>query len=213
VVGEVSVSAILEDGNRQMRIVILGAPGSGKGTQATMLVERLEIPHISTGALLRNAAKRGTELGLQAKALIDRGELVSDSIMLEMIEERLGRDDVADGFILDGYPRNVAQAKSLDIVLERLNRPADEAILIDVDTEQLIRRIAKRATEEGRSDDTEETVRNRMRIYAEQTAPVADYYAERGLLTRVLGDGCKEEVQERILSVLNTNVTSAVSTG
>jgi adenylate kinase len=196
-----------------MRIVILGAPGSGKGTQATMLVERLEIPHISTGALLRNAAKRGTELGLQAKALIDRGELVSDSIMLEMIEERLGRDDVADGFILDGYPRNVGQAKSLDTVLERLNKPVDEAILIDVDTEQVIKRIAKRATEEGRSDDTEETVRNRMRIYAEQTAPVADYYAERGLLTRVLGDGRKEEVQERILSVLNTNVSSAVSTG
>jgi len=196
-----------------MRIVILGAPGSGKGTQATMLVERLGIPHISTGALLRNAAKRGTELGLQAKSLIDRGELVPDSIMLEMIEERLGREDVADGFILDGYPRNVGQAKSLDIVLERLNKPANEAILIDVDTEQVIRRIAKRATEEGRSDDTEETVRNRMRIYAEQTAPVADYYAESGLLTKVLGDGCKEEVLERILSVLNISTSSTCTTG
>ena len=196
-----------------MRIVILGPPGSGKGTQATMLVERLGIPHISTGALLRNAAKRGTELGLQAKSLIDRGELVPDSIMLEMIEERLGREDVADGFILDGYPRNVGQAKSLDTVLERLNKPANEAILIDVDTEQVIRRIAKRATEEGRSDDTEETVRNRMRIYAEQTAPVADYYAERGLLTKVLGDGCKEEVLERILSVLNISASSACATG
>ena len=103
--------------------------------------------------------------------------------------------------------------KSLDTVLERLNKPVDEAILIDVDTEQVIRRIAKRATEEGRSDDTEETVRNRMRIYAEQTAPVADYYAERGLLTKVLGDGCKEEVLERILSVLNISASSACTTG
>jgi adenylate kinase len=196
-----------------MRIVILGPPGSGKGTQATLLVERLKIPHISTGALLRNAAKRGTELGLQAKSIIDRGELVPDSIMLEMIEERLAREDVADGFILDGYPRNVGQAKSLDAVLERLNKPADEAILIEVDTEQVIKRIAKRAIEEGRSDDTEETVRNRMRVYAEQTAPVADYYAERGLLTRVLGDGCKEEVLERILSVLKVSAPLVCSTG
>ena len=192
-----------------MRIVLLGAPGSGKGTQATLLAERFAIPHISTGALLRNAAKRGTELGLQAKSIIDSGELVPDSIMSDMIEERLGRDDVASGFILDGYPRNVAQARSLEIVLERLNKPADEAIHIDVDPEQIIKRIAKRAKVEGRSDDTVKTVRNRMRVYAEQTAPVADFYAENGLLTRVLGDGNKEEVFERILSVLNTQATCA----
>lgn len=191
-----------------MRIVLLGPPGSGKGTQATMLVEQLKLPHISTGALLRNAAKRGTALGLQAKAITDKGELVPDDIMSDMIEERLGRDDVANGFILDGYPRNVAQAESLDAMLERLNTPADEAIHIDIDPEQIIKRIAKRAKEEGRSDDTEETVRNRMRVYEEQTAPVADYYAERGLLTRVLGNGDKEEVLQRILSVLNLNSTS-----
>jgi len=192
-----------------MRIVLLGAPGSGKGTQATMLVEQLGVPHISTGALLRNAAKRGTELGLQAKSIIDRGELVPDSIMSDMIEERLSRDDIANGFILDGYPRNVAQAKSLDIMLARLNRPADEAIHIDVDPEQIIKRIAKRAKEEGRSDDTVTTVRNRMRVYAEHTAPVADYYAERGLLTRVLGDGRKEEISQRILSALRINAASS----
>ena len=191
-----------------MRIVLLGPPGSGKGTQATMLVERLKLPHISTGALLRNAAKRGTALGLQAKAITDKGDLVPDDIMSDMIEERLSRDDVANGFILDGYPRNVAQAESLDAMLERLNTPADEAIHIDIDPEQIIKRIARRAKEEGRSDDTEETVRNRMRVYDEQTAPVADYYAERGLLTRVLGNGDKEEILQRILSVLNLNPTS-----
>lgn len=191
-----------------MRIVLLGPPGSGKGTQATMLVERLKLPHISTGALLRNAAKRGTALGLQAKAITDKGELVPDDIMSDMIEERLSRDDVANGFILDGYPRNVSQAESLDAMLERLNTPADEAIHIDIDPEQIIKRIARRAEEEGRSDDTEATVRNRMRVYDEQTAPVADYYAERGILTRVLGNGDKEEILQRILSVLNLNPTS-----
>ena len=190
-----------------MRIVILGAPGSGKGTQAKMLVGELEVPHISTGVLLRNAAKRGTELGLLAKSIIDQGELIPDSIMSDMIEERLGRDDVANGFILDGYPRNVAQAKSLDAMLERLGRPVQEIIHIDVDPEQIIRRLAKRQELEGRVDDAEKTVRNRMRVYAEQTAPVAVYYEVSGRLTRVLGDGPKEEIFQRILSVLNIHAT------
>jgi adenylate kinase len=192
-----------------MRIVILGAPGSGKGTQAHMLVEQMGTPHISTGALLRNAAKEGTELGLQAKALTDQGELLPDDIMSGIVEERLGRDDVANGFILDGYPRNVAQAKALDEMLARMQMPVQEVIHIDVDPEQIIKRIAKRAKEEGRSDDTEKTVRNRMRIYAEQTAPVGDYYEERGLLTRVLGDGNKEEIHQRILSALNIQSPSS----
>jgi adenylate kinase len=190
-----------------MRIVILGAPGSGKGTQAKMLVGHLGVPHISTGVLLRNAAKRGTELGLLAKSIIDQGELVPDNIMSDMIEERLGRDDVANGFILDGYPRNVAQAKSLDAMLDRLGRPVQEIVHIDVDPEQIIRRLAKRQELEGRVDDAEITVRNRMRVYAEQTAPVADYYEESGRLTRVLGDGAKEEIFQRILSVLNIHAT------
>ena len=190
-----------------MRIVILGAPGSGKGTQAKMLVGELEAPHISTGVLLRNAAKRGTELGLLAKSIIDQGELIPDSIMSDMIEERLGRDDVANGFILDGYPRNVAQAKSLDAMLERLGRPVQEIIHIDVDPEQIIKRLAKRQELEGRVDDAEKTVRNRMRVYAEQTAPVADYYEVSGRLTRVLGDDPKEEIFQRILSVLNIHAT------
>jgi len=191
-----------------MRIVLLGPPGSGKGTQAAMLVEQLGVPHISTGALLRNAAKRGTDLGLQAKSITDKGELVPDDIMSGMIEERLGRGDLGNGFILDGYPRNLEQARSLDIMLVRLNQPADAAIHIDIDPEQIIKRIARRAKEEGRSDDTEKTVRNRMRVYAEQTAPVADYYADQGLLTRVLGNGPKEEIFQRIMSVLQIDAKS-----
>ena len=186
-----------------MRIVLLGPPGSGKGTQAALLVKQLGIPHISTGALLRDAAKRGTALGMRAKARTDKGELVSDDVMSGMLEERLQLEDVANGFILDGYPRNLAQASALDILLKRLNQPVEEAILIDINAEQILKRIAKRAQEEGRADDTEETVRNRLRVYAEQTAPVADYYAERGLLTRVLGDGGVDEIFQRLRSILN----------
>ena len=120
-----------------------------------------------------------------------------------MVEERLQLEDVAKGFILDGYPRNLAQASALDILLKRLNKPVEEAILIDINAEQILKRIAKRAQEEGRADDTEETVRNRLRVYAEQTAPVADYYAERGLLTRVLGDGGVDEIFQRLRSILS----------
>jgi len=188
-----------------MRVVILGPPGSGKGTQAAMLVEHLGVPHISTGALLREAAKQGTELGIKAKAIIDKGNLVPDEIMLGIVAERLTRDDVENGFILDGYPRNVSQAKSLDELLERLGKPVEEAIHIDVDVEVIVERIAKRAELEGRADDTEETVRNRLQIYNEQTAPVANYYEESGVLTRVWGHGGIEEIQQRILSVLSLN--------
>ena len=185
-----------------MRIVLMGAPGSGKGTQAALIVKELGLPHISTGDLLRAAVAAGTELGKQAKAVMDRGELVSDDIVLGLLEERLAEDDAAGGFILDGFPRNIAQAEALDALLERLGQPVDEALQIDIDEEQVVKRIAKRAALEGRSDDTEETVRNRLNVYAEQTAPVVDYYAQRGVLSRVLGDGSIEEVFERIRAVL-----------
>jgi adenylate kinase len=186
-----------------MRIVLLGPPGSGKGTQAAKLVEHLGIPHISTGAMLRGAAKKGTELGITAKKLTDMGELVPDDVMLGILEERLNQPDVKDGFILDGYPRNLAQAQSLEEVLARLGTPADEAILIDIDFEEIIQRIAKRALKEGRSDDTEDTVRHRLEVYEEQTAPVADFYERKGILTRVWGDGSVDEIQQRIRSVLD----------
>jgi len=169
----------------------------------------LGVPHISTGALLRNAAQRGTELGLKAKSLTDKGELVPDDVISDMIGERLRRVDVAKGFILDGYPRNLARAESLDVLLKHLNQPVDEAILIDIKAELIIKRIAKRAQEEGRADDTEETVRNRLQVYTEQTEPVAEYYAQRGLLTKVLGEGSVDDIFQRILSILNLGSVSA----
>ena len=192
---------------RRMRIVLLGAPGSGKGSQAALLVEELDLPHISSGELLRSAVKAGTLLGKKAKAVMDRGELLSDELMLDLIAERLAEDDTRMGFILDGYPRNVAQAEALDELLERLGQPVDEALQIDVDTEMIIGRIAKRAAEEGRSDDTEAVARKRMEVYAEQTAPVVDYYARKGLLSRVLGEGTIEEVFQRIRGVLQIRST------
>lgn len=185
-----------------MRIVLLGAPGSGKGTQAAILTERLGVPHISTGVLLRAAVEEGTELGRKAESIMDRGELLPDDIMLGLIEERLGAPDAEPGFILDGYPRNLNQAAALDELLERLEKPLDLAVQIDVDKDQVIARISKRAQEEGRSDDSEATVRKRMQVYEEQTAPVVEHYARKGLLTRVLGEGSIEEVNQRIVAAL-----------
>lgn len=185
-----------------MRIVLLGAPGSGKGTQAALLKDHYAIPHISTGVLLREAVAAQTPLGQQAKAIMDRGELVPDDVMLDLIRERLGQDDVAGGFILDGYPRNLAQAEALDTLLRELGQPVEEAVLIEVSEDMVVDRIAKRAAEEGRSDDSEEVVRNRMRVYEEQTAPVAGHYEALGLLTRILGEGSIDEVLERIKGAL-----------
>lgn len=191
-----------------MRIVIMGAPGSGKGTQAALIVEELGIAHVSTGDLLRAAVAAGSELGRKAKEVMDRGELVSDEIVLGLLEERLSSGGMGNGFILDGYPRNIAQAKALNDLLERIGQPVDEALQIDVDEESVVARIAKRAELEGRSDDTEETVRNRLKVYAEQTAPVVEFYANKGILSRVLGEGSIEEVFQRIKGVLQINTDS-----
>lgn len=191
-----------------MRIVIMGAPGSGKGTQAALIVKELDLDHISTGDLLRGAVAAGTELGKKAKEVMDRGELVSDEIVLGLLEERLLQENTKNGFILDGYPRNIAQAEALNGLLERIGQPVEEALQIDVDEEQVVTRIAKRAALEGRSDDTEETVRNRLKIYGEQTAPVVDYYAHKGILSRVLGEGSIEEVFQRIQGVLQIQAQS-----
>ena len=185
-----------------MRIVLLGAPGSGKGTQAKILMEGLGIPHISTGDLLRAAVAAGTELGQHAKAVMDRGELVCDELMLGMLQERLLEPDAAAGFILDGFPRNNVQAEALDLLLEKLEQPVDEAIQIEIPRQFIIDRLSKRAEQEGRSDDTVGTVRRRLSIYEEQTAPVVDFYAERGKLTQVHGVGSIAEVSERILSIV-----------
>ena len=187
-----------------MRLVLLGAPGSGKGTQATRLKEQLGVPHISTGDLLRAAVAAGTPLGLQAKAVMERGELVSDEIVLGMLEERFSRPDIARGFILDGYPRNLAQASALDALLHRLNLPVDVAVQLEVSTELLVQRIAGRARADGRADDTPEAVTNRLRVYSDQTAPVIDYYRERGRLVCVYGVGAMEEVSDRILGAIRS---------
>ena len=185
-----------------MRIVLLGPPGSGKGTQAALLQERLGLAHISTGDLLRKAVDQKTELGLQAKSYMDAGDLVPDDLMLGLIEERLGAPDVARGFILDGYPRNLAQAEALDEVLERIGQPVDVAISVTVNEGEIVERLSKRAVEEGRSDDTEDVIRNRLRVYSEQTAPVAGHYAEGGRLREVDGMGTVEEVHQRLLDTV-----------
>ena len=185
-----------------MRLVLLGAPGSGKGTQASMLKKSLGIPHVSTGDLLRAAVKAGTPLGLKAKAVMDAGNLVSDDIVLGMLEERVSQDDAKAGFILDGYPRNVAQCGALETLLERLGQPLDVAVKLDVPNELIVERIAGRAAAEGRVDDTPETVRARLRVYAEQTAPVADYFDQIGKLVSVDGVGELDDVFQRVIDAL-----------
>jgi adenylate kinase len=186
-----------------MRLVLLGAPGSGKGTQATRLREHLQVPHISTGDLLRGAVAAGTPLGLKAKAVMEAGNLVSDEIVLGMLEERLGKDDARAGFVLDGYPRNLVQARALDELLARLKQPVDIAVQLDVDTNLLVERIAGRAALEGRADDTPESVRNRLNVYNEQTAPVVDFYRQKGNLACLDGVGSMDEVFNRIVEAIN----------
>ncbi len=185
-----------------MRLVLLGAPGSGKGTQAARLMEHLQVPHISTGDLLRAEVAAGTPLGLEAKGVMARGELVSDAILLGMLEERFSRPDTAGGFILDGYPRNLVQADALDGLLTRLKQPFDYAVQLDVATELLVERIAGRAQAEGRADDTPESVRTRLQVYNDQTAPVVDYYRQHGQLTVVDGVGSLDEVFTRIIEAI-----------
>jgi len=185
-----------------MRLVLLGAPGSGKGTQATRLREHLQVPHISTGDLLRAAVKADTELGRQAKVVMESGGLVSDEIVLGMLEERLTAGDTGNGFVLDGYPRNLAQANALDALLGRLGQPADIAVQLDVDTELLITRLAGRAQAEGRADDSPAAVRHRLQVYTDATAPVVDFYRNTGRLACVDGVGGMDEVFQRIIATL-----------
>ncbi|MGH8073732.1 MAG: adenylate kinase, partial [Lysobacter sp.] len=182
-----------------MRLVLLGAPGSGKGTQAARLKEHLQVPHISTGDLLRAEVAAGSKLGLEAKEIMARGELVSDAILLGMLEDRFSRDDTKGGFILDGYPRNLAQADALNALLERIGQPMDAAVQLNVPTELLVERIAGRAAAEGRADDSPESVRTRLKVYNDQTAPVVDFFRQRGKLSVVDGVGSLDEVFTRIV--------------
>jgi adenylate kinase len=180
------------------RLLLLGPPGAGKGTQAQLLVKRLSVPQISTGDMLRAAAAAGTPVGRAAKGYMDRGELVPDEVVIGVAEERLSQPDARKGFVLDGFPRTAAQAEALDLLLGRLGTPLERCIHLVVDEEVLVRRLVRRAGIEGRSDDDEATVRNRMRVYREQTRPLVDYYAARGLLREVDGVGSVDDVAERI---------------
>lgn len=185
-----------------MRLVLLGAPGSGKGTQAARLKEYLQVPHISTGDLLRAEVAAGTPLGRQAGEVMARGDLVSDEILLGMLKDRLSREDARNGFILDGYPRNLAQAAALDALLASLGQSFDAAVQLAVDNEQIVARLAERAKIEGRADDTPESVRHRLKVYDEKTAPVIDFYRQHGQLTVVDGVGSLDEVFTRIVEAI-----------
>ena len=185
-----------------MRLVLLGAPGSGKGTQASRLKAELAVPHISTGDMLRAAVAAGTPMGLQAKAVMAAGQLVSDDILLGMLEDRLAQADAQAGFILDGYPRNLAQAGALDDLLARIGQPLDAVVQLNVPNATILARCEIRYKAEGRADDNPDTVRKRLAIYAEQTAPVADFYARRGKLQVVDGVGELAEVTARVKQAL-----------
>jgi adenylate kinase len=180
------------------RLIFLGAPGAGKGTQAQILAAACDIPHISTGDILRAEVKGETELGKQAKSYMDKGELVPDSLILDMIRNRLGQDDAAKGWILDGFPRNVPQAEFLDKLLAEINQGYDLAINLDVPNEILVGRLVNRGIEQGRSDDTEAVIRNRLEVYTQKTAPLIDYYQSKGVLRSIDGNRDLDEVTRHL---------------
>jgi len=184
------------------RIVLLGAPGAGKGTQAALLVDKLDIPHVSTGDMLRAAVAAETPVGLKAKAVMDSGQLVGDDIVIGIAEERLGESDAQAGFILDGFPRTLAQAEALDALLGRLGVALDCCLALTAEVDVVVARLLKRAELEGRADDNEETIRERMRVYEDQTAPLLAYYRDRGLLVEVSGMDTIESVSEAVMAVL-----------
>jgi adenylate kinase len=188
------------------RLVLLGPPGAGKGTQAARLAERLGVPAISTGDIFRTNIKGGTELGRAAQEYTARGALVPDEVTNAMVRDRLAQDDARDGFLLDGYPRNVAQVAELDRILAELDTPLDVAVEITADTDVVVERLLKRAEVEGRADDTEPVIRHRLDVYADQTAPIARVYAERGRLVQVDGIGAVDEVTDRLVSALAAHV-------
>jgi adenylate kinase len=186
------------------RLLLLGPPGAGKGTQAQTLVEELGVPQISTGDMLRAAVAAGTEVGLLAGDYMERGDLVPDEVVIGVARERLAKPDCEKGFILDGFPRTRAQAEALDGILREVGRPLEACVSLEVPEDELVGRLLKRAEIEGRSDDNEQTVRNRMRVYREQTEPLIAYYREKGLLRRVDGVGAVDEIETRVREALES---------
>jgi adenylate kinase len=183
-----------------MRIVFLGPPGAGKGTQAKLLTESAGVPHLSTGDMLRAAKAKGTPVGLKAMEFMDRGELVPDAVVDALVAERLKEPDAGRGFLLDGYPRNTSQAKMLTRLLEALEAPLQAVLYLDVDDEALVARIGGRRGTEDRPDDQEEVVRERLRVYHEHTAPLVEYYRSHGMLRPIDGEGTIEEVHGAVLA-------------
>ncbi|WP_058235956.1 adenylate kinase [Devriesea agamarum] len=184
------------------KLLIIGAPGAGKGTQAARISKQLGIPAISTGDIFRANVSQSTELGVLAKSYMDKGEYVPDEVTNDMVADRLRHDDAQDGFLLDGYPRTLAQVQALDAMLG--DDGLDAVLLLEVDTDAVIGRLVQRGREQGRSDDTEETIRHRLEVYAEQTAPLIDVYEQRGLVHRIDGMANIDEVTGRLMAVLGS---------
>jgi adenylate kinase len=186
-----------------VRLVLLGPPGAGKGTQAAKLSRELGVPHVSTGVILREAAEQGTELGKKAKAIMDAGQLVSDEIMLGIIRDRLAAPDCEGGYILDGFPRTIPQAEALDELLSERSDPPVVIASLELDEQELRRRIAGRRSEVVRSDDAEETVLNRFKVYQEKTRPLLDYYGSR--VRRIDGKGTIDDVFRNLSGLLRVS--------
>ena len=185
-----------------MRAILLGPPGAGKGTQAARLSAHFEIPAISTGDIFRANVKGGTELGKQAQGFMDAGRLVPDSVTNAMVSDRISQPDAAAGFLLDGYPRNTEQAVELDAMLSALKTRLDVAIELTADVDEITKRLLKRAQIEGRTDDTEEVIANRLAIYERETAPILGVYHSRGIVVDIDGTGTLDEITERVIDSL-----------
>ncbi|HYY10431.1 MAG TPA: adenylate kinase [Kineosporiaceae bacterium] len=185
-----------------MRLVLLGPPGAGKGTQAKRLAAHLGVPAISTGDIFRSNIAESSELGLLAQSYLDAGKLVPDEVTNDMVEDRIAQADCGAGFVLDGYPRNVAQVGALDAMLAAHDARLDAVVELTVDQDEVIERLKRRAQLEGRSDDTEDVIRHRQDVYVEQTAPLVDVYRERGLLVQVDGMGDVDGVTGRLTAAL-----------
>jgi adenylate kinase len=185
-----------------VRVVLLGPPGAGKGTQAVRIAERFCIPHISTGDIFRANVKGGTQLGLQAQAYMDRGDLVPDDIVNRMVADRLVQDDTVHGWLLDGYPRTIPQAQTLEKLLDQRDQSLDGVVSFEVVNDELTKRIFGRAGQEHRSDDSGEAVKRRLEKYFEKTVPLINFYREQGLLYNVNAVGAIDEVTRRIFAIL-----------
>lgn len=186
-----------------MRLIIMGPPGAGKGTQAKFIAEHFEIPAISTGDIFRANVSEGTPLGVEAKSYMDKGEYVPDSVTNLMVRNRIDEPDAADGFLLDGYPRTLAQVEELDGMITFTGHSLDAVLVLTVDQDEVVQRLHQRAIEEGREDDTPEVIRRRQEVYLEETAPLIEIYKERGLVHEIDGLGEVTEVTKRIFEALD----------